>query len=332
MPVDPDIAAMLETQAQSTGPQLDEIPIEQLRAMHVEMVAAQFGPVDEVRSTRELQIPGPAGDIAATVYEPHTIACDGVLAFFHGGGFVACSRETHDGVCRALATLAGIEVVSVEYRLAPEHPFPAGVEDCWAATQWLVENAEAAGLSSSRIGVGGDSAGGNLSAVMALRARDAGLPLACQFLLFPMVSALHDTESCRAFAQGYGLTIEDARWCTSTYLQAGKRTDPEVSPLPRDDLSGVAPAVIVTAEYDILRDEAEQYAARLASSGVPTLLWRALGMTHGFLAFRGMSAGVAATYPVAARLLQMAYIPETLPFASAGTTEGERASADRQVA
>jgi acetyl esterase len=128
------------------------------------------------------------------------------------------------------------------------------------------------------------------------------------------------------------LTIEDARWCTSTYLPTGERTDPEVSPLLRDDLSGVAPAVIVTAEYDILRDEAEQYAARLASSGVPTLLWRAPGMTHGFLAFRGTSAGVAATYPVAARLLQMAYIPETRRPASAGATVGGRAFADGQVA
>ena len=307
MPLDTDIATMLETQAQLGGPQLYEVPIEEQRAQTIGMVTALFGPVDDVRSTRELRIPGPAGELAATVYEPHRIDCDGVLVFFHGGGFVACSRETHDGVCRALATLAGIEVVSVDYRLAPEHPFPAAVEDCWAATRWLVENAEAAGLSSTRIGVGGDSAGGNLSAVVALRARDEDLPLTCQFLLFPMVSALHDTESCRAFAKGYGLTIEDARWCTANYLGEGARSNPEVSPLLRDDLGGVAPAIIITAEYDILRDEAEQYAARLASEGVPTVLWRALGMTHGFLVYRGTSAGAAATYPVTARLLRMAF-------------------------
>jgi acetyl esterase len=319
MPVDSDIAAMLEAQMQAGGPQLHEVPLADLRALNVDMVAGLFGPVDEVRSTRELRIPGPAGEIAATVYEPHSIECDGVLLFIHGGGFVACSRETHDGVCRALATLAGIEVVSVEYRLAPEHPFPAAVDDTWAATRWLIENAKAAGLSSTRIGVGGDSAGGNLSAVAALRARDEGLPLACQFLFFPMTSAVHDTESCREFAHGYGLTIDDARWCTSAYIGASPRTDPDVSPLLRDDVGGVAPAVIITAEYDILRDEGEQYAARLATAGVPTVLWRALGMTHGFLVYRGTSAGVAATYPVAARLLRMAFTADVQHPAGAGS-------------
>jgi acetyl esterase len=311
VPVDPDIATMLEAQAQAGGPPAGDVPLEQMRALTVDMVAAQFGPVDDVRSTRELRIPGPAGEVAATVYEPHSIACDGVLLFIHGGGFVNCSRVTHDGVCRALATIAGIEVVSVDYRLAPEHPFPAAVDDTWAATRWLIENTKEAGLSSTRIGVGGDSAGGNLSAVAALRARDEGLPLACQVLFFPMVSALMNTESYREFAYGYGLTIDDARWCTSTYLGAeGRAENPDVSPLLSDDVSGVAPVVIITAEYDILRDEAEQYAARLAAAGVPTVLWRALGMTHGFLAYRGTSAGVAATYPVVARLLRMAFTPD----------------------
>lgn len=265
-----------------------------------------------VAAVEQIVLPCAGNELLATTYRPGPTANGPALIFMHGGGWVSGSRATHDPICRALASMSGVQLVSLEYRLAPEHPFPAAVEDCWDATRHLIDHAGEFALDPKRIGVGGDSAGGNLAAAVARRARDAGLPLACQYLVYPVVSAARDTESYQQFAAGYGLTHADMDWFWSLYLAgSGQHDHPEVSPLAATDLSGLAPATIVSAECDVLRDHDELYALRLAQAGVPTTLWRAPEMVHGFLRFLGVSQAVKAQYAVLARLLATALsVPE----------------------
>ena len=211
------------------------------------------------------------------------------------------ARHSPHAVQRRSMTIIG------RSRLASEHPFPADLHDCWAATEWLIDNAKQLGLDPRQIAIGGNSAGGNLAAVTALRARDEGIDLACQFLLYPAIDAQLDTESARRLSDGYGLSTTEMRYFWSQYLgSAAEASDRKASPLRAISLAGVAPTVIVTAEYDILRDEAEQYAARLLSEGVPVTSWRARGMPHAFLNYRAVSSGAAATCEVCAELLARA--------------------------
>jgi acetyl esterase len=265
----------------------------------------------EVAAVEQIVLPGSGDELLATAYRPDTTPNGPALIFMHGGGWVSGSRITHDPICRALARMSGVQLVSLEYRLAPEHPFPAAVDDCWDATQFLIEHASEFALDPNRIGVGGDSAGGNLAAVIARRARDSGLPLACQYLVYPVLSAGRDTESYQQFAAGYGLTHEDMEWFWSLYLAGtGQHDHPEVSPLAATDLAGLAPATIISAECDVLRDQDELYALRLAQAGVPTTLWRAPQMVHGFLRYLGVSQAVKVQYAVLARMLATAlFVP-----------------------
>jgi acetyl esterase len=207
------------------------------------------------------------------------------LVYFHGGGWVIGSIETHDALCRELTMEAGVVVVSVEYRLAPEHKFPAAADDAYAAVRWVAQHAAELGIDPARIGVGGDSAGGNLAAVVALQARDlGGPPLALQLLIYPITCDDLGTPSYVENAEGYMLTRADMAWFWSQYLSdPAQGDDPRVSPLRAGDLSGLPPAFILTAEYDPLRDEAEAYAARLEQAGVPVRMRRYDGMIHGFL-------------------------------------------------
>jgi acetyl esterase len=206
-----------------------------------------------------------------------------ILAYYHGGGWVVGSLDTHEGVCRALANRARCLVVAVDYRLAPEHPFPAAVEDAWAAVEWLSENAAEIGGDPGRLAVGGDSSGGNLAAVMALRARDRGLRLAFQLLVYPVTDHDLDSPSYLANADGYGLRRESMRWFWDQYLSdPAQRSHPEASPLRASDLAGVAPALVLTCEYDPLRDEGEAYAERLRRAAVPVSISSYEGMIHGF--------------------------------------------------
>ena len=307
VPFDPAIAAVLNAADQDGSPALDELPPPDARERVIADIGGLVGRSDAGVSAEELVIPGPSGEIGATLYRPIRAVGAQILLFIHGGGWLLGSRATHDVICRELGRLSGVHILSIDYRLAPEHPFPAAVHDCWAATEWLVDNAKELGLDPRQVAIGGDSAGGNLAAVTALRARDEGVDLACQFLLYPAVDARLDTESARRLSDGYGLSVVEMRYFWSQYLgSAGEASDPEASPLQAISLAGVAPAVIVTAEYDILRDEAEQYAARLLSEGVPVTSWRARGMPHAFLNYRAVSSGAAATYEVCARLLARA--------------------------
>jgi acetyl esterase len=246
-----------------------------------------FGPTDPVGAVVDRAIPGPGGPIRVRVYEPPETSSPSpapVLVYLHGGGWVIGSLDTHDGVGRALAARTPCIVVAVDYRLAPEHPFPAALEDAWAATAWVAEHAASLGGDPGRIAVGGDSAGGNLAAAVAVRARDRGLPLALQLLVYPVTDYGFDRPSYLAYADGYGLTREAMRWFWTHYLGPDGRdrgSDPEASPLRAGELAGVAPACVLTVEFDPLRDEGEEYADRLAAAGVPVSRTRHDGLIHG---------------------------------------------------
>jgi acetyl esterase len=206
-----------------------------------------------------------------------------VLLYLHGGGFTIGSLETHDSLCRQLALRSGGAVLSLGYRLAPEHRFPAAFDDTWQALQWLKANAASLGLDGRRIAIGGDSAGATLAAATALRARDEGLPLALQLLVTPGTDALADTTSRREYAHGFLLDAEAIDWFFSHTIAHDQRGDPRFSPLRADDLSDVAPACVIIAECDPLADEGLAYADRLRAAGVAVNLELACGVTHDFI-------------------------------------------------
>ncbi len=217
------------------------------------------------------------------VYRPLSTEILPVVIWFHGGGWVVGSLDSHDPVCRALANRTPCVVVAVDYRLAPEAPFPAALDDSWAATQWVAAEALKLGADASRIVVAGDSAGGNLAAAVALRARDAGLELALQVLVYPVTDSDLDSESYTRLATGLNLTRAKMAWYWAQYLGGAEGSSPEASPLRAPDLAGVAPALVQTAEHDPLLSEGEAYAARLAEAGVPVTLTRYDGVIHGFI-------------------------------------------------
>jgi acetyl esterase len=303
-PLDPEIAAVLAAAVHDGSPALQELPPTLAREKAIADIDGLVGRPDVDVSAEDFEIPGSTSEIGATLYRPAQPVGPQVLLFIHGGGWLLGSRATHDVICRVLGGLSGVNILSIDYRLAPENPFPAAVHDCWAATEWLIDNAKSLGLDPQQIAVGGDSAGGNLAAVTALRARDEAIQLACQFLLYPAVDAQLDTESARRLGDGYGLSTLEMKYFWSQYLgTTGNPSDPEASPSRASSLAGSAPAVVITAEYDVLRDEAEQYAARLLSEGIPVTSWRARGMPHAFLNYRAVSPGAAATYNMCAALL-----------------------------
>jgi acetyl esterase len=233
-------------------------------------------------------IPGPAGDIPIRIYTPEGAGPFPLLVYFHGGGFVVGSIDGSDEICRTLCWGAGCTVVSVGYRLAPEHTFPAAPDDCLAATRWAALHAAELGADPARLVVAGDSAGGNLAAVTALRLRDEGGPRLCGQLLIYPVADYHTppTPSYLANADGYLLTRAMMIWFWGHYLNhAGEADDPHAAPLRTPDLRGLPPALVITAEFDPLRDEGERYAERLQAAGTPAVLTRYDGMIHGFLLF-----------------------------------------------
>jgi acetyl esterase len=255
----------------------------EVRAAMERAPARVASPLDLQVEFSDRVLPASSGHVAVRIYRPSTTGgSKPVLLYFHGGGWTTGSLNTHDAPCRALARRADCLVVAVDYRLAPEHPFPAGLEDCWAATQWVVHNAGQIGGDSRAIAVGGDSAGGNLAAVVAIRARDRGVRLALQMLVYPNTDCCLDTASCIANAEGYGLTLSAVSAYWDLYLpEQERRCDPEASPLRAADLRGVAPAWVMVCEYDPLRDEGVAYAEKLRESGVPLILREYEGVIHG---------------------------------------------------
>jgi acetyl esterase len=295
MPVDPQIQVLLD---KGTGvPATHTLPVDVARAQYEARIALMAPPA-EIASVREQTIDGPGGPLRIRIYTPQGTGPFPLLVFFHGSGFVLCSLDTHDGMCRNLCAGAGCVVASVDYRLAPEHKFPAGIEDCLYATHWAAAHATELGASPMRIAVAGDSAGANMAAVTALRVRDEGGPaLRGQLLLYP-VTDYHTpgTPSYEENGEGYGLTRDTMKWFWAHYLSDDSEgRHPHASPLRAPDLSGLPPALVITAEYDPLRDEGEFYAEKLRAAGVPTALTRYEGVNHGFMFWVGVvdKAGVA---------------------------------------
>jgi acetyl esterase len=232
----------------------------------------------------ELSLPGPAGEIRARHYRPPGGAAAPLLVFYHGGGWVVGDLDTHDNLCRLICRDAGIHVVSVDYRLAPEHPAPAGLDDAYAAYRWALNHGADLGARPGAVAVGGDSAGGNLATVVARLGHDDGVPPAMQFLLYPVTDPRGRTRSTALFATGFFLTAHDMDWCREQYLGGSQLevTDPRVSPLLAEDLSGLPRALVITAGFDPLRDEGEAYAKRMRDAGVTVDLRRMSSLIHAF--------------------------------------------------
>ena len=283
--LDPQIQAVLDEQAAAGTKPPGTVTPDELRAQFVRQSTEQWsGVVDELHSVEDTDADG----VPIRIYRPvETEEPSMALVYFHGGGWVVGSIDTHDGITRAIARRAGIVVVSVDYRLAPEHPFPAALEDAWTATQWVSSHADELKLDVDRIGVGGDSSGGNLAAVVARRGRDHAVPVALQLLLYPVISYAFDTPSYSYFSEGYGLTRDGMRWYWDQYLGGSDGKNPDVSPSETADLRRLPRAIVVTAEADVLRDEAESYAQRMFLSTVETEGYRYDGMVHGFLRMAG---------------------------------------------
>jgi acetyl esterase len=284
--LDPQVRELLDRMRELGIPGIGELPPEEARAVQDEAAATVFGQVPEVE-TEDRTLPGPAGPIPVRVYRPGGDPAP-LLLYFHGGGWVLGSLNTHHGVCATLAQLSGCVVCSVDYRLAPEHRFPAAVDDAWATVTWAAEHAEELGALPGALALGGDSAGGNLAATCALRARDADIPVALQLLVYPVTDADLDTSTYREFADGYWLTKHSMEWFWDHYLPDGDRFSPDASPLRAADVAGAAPALVLTAEFDPLRDEGDAYARRLEDAGVPVTLTRYDGMIHGFFRMPGV--------------------------------------------
>lgn len=242
-------------------------------------------PEEPVHAIVNRTIPGPAGDIPVRIYTPSDQTPLPALVYYHGGGWVIGDLDSHDDLCRFLANQTGCSVISVDYRLAPEHKFPAAVDDAFAALQWVHAHAEDIAIDRDRIAVAGDSAGGNLAAVVSILARDAGGPIpAAQVLIYPATAAHETFPSRLQFGEGFLLTESSMRWFAGHYLNdAAELTDFRVSPLVADNLQHLPPAFIITGEYDPLRDEGEAYAARLKEAGVPVTCNRYDGMIHDFV-------------------------------------------------
>ena len=281
MPLDPQAKAVIE-QVEALGlPPVNEVSPAEARA---NFEARPRAPGPEVARVEDRTAPGPAGDIPVRVYTPEGQGPFPMLMWYHGGGWVIGNVRTHDAICRHLARQAQCLVVSVDYRLAPEHKFPAAADDCYAATQWAADNASALNGDAARLAVGGDSAGGNLSAVVSLMARDRGGPaLVHQLMVYPVTEFRLDTPSYSQNADGYLLTRDAMVWFWGHYLgNEGDGAEPYASPMRAAELSGLPPALVITAEYDPLRDEGEAYAKLLEQAGVHTACTRYDGMVHGF--------------------------------------------------
>ena len=297
MALHPQCKAFLDMLAAAGGPPLETLPLDEARKVPHMMIDAG-GPEQPVAEVDTRIISGPVRPIPVRVYRPTADQDLPALVYFHGGGFVICNLDTHDRLCRNLANESGCVVVAVDYPLSPEHKFPAAVEDAYAATRYVAEHATEFGVDSSRIAVGGDSAGGNLATVVALMARDrGGPPLKFQLLIYPLVD-FDDTSSpsMREYENDHFLTREFMDWCFESYMGSKEdRRAPHASPWYASDLHGLPAAMILTAECDPLRDQAEAYARKLQSAGVAVELKRYEGMLHPFVSLSGIiDAGRAA--------------------------------------
>lgn len=261
---------------------------EQARAKLQALFESDTTPLPEIYRTEDRRIPGPAGEIPIRIYTPAAQPSLGILVYIHGGGWVLGDLDGYDRTCRKLANAAGCLVIALQYRLAPEHKFPAGVEDCYAAVKWVADNAESLGGHVDRVAVGGDSAGGNLSAAVAMMARDRGGPaIRFQLLVYPVTDAALDTPSQKEFAfDGFVLSRTDMEWFWNHYLDSpADKHNPYASPLRAKNFANLPTALIITASHDPLRDEGERFGQKLMSAGNKVTCTRYDGVIHAFFSF-----------------------------------------------
>jgi acetyl esterase len=314
MALDPQAELVIGLVKKAGLPELWQLTPDQAREQYRLRVAKLALKAEAYRST-DRRIPGPGNDLALRIYEPRE-AKPGelfpVLLWFHGGGFVIGNLDTHDSACRLLAAKADCAVVAVDYRLAPEHKFPAAVEDCMAALRWVAMHAREIGADATRIAVGGDSAGGNLATVCALLARNEGFPpLAHQLLVYPCTAPEPETPSHRKFAEGYVLTRNTITWFYKQYLRSRSDVnDFRFGPLIADDLSNLPPALVLVAGYDPLRDEGVDYAKRLIEAGNRVALINYEGMIHGFYLMGGAVDAAKRAIAQSAQALREAFAAE----------------------
>ena len=314
--LDPQARDLLDRVAAANAPQLHSLSAAEARRAYRESRAALAPPPLAVEEVRELSVPGPAGALRARLYRSGAKgeSIPGVV-YFHGGGFIYGDIDNHDPVCRGIAVHGACAVVSVDYRLAPEHRFPAAVEDSIAAVAWVAANGSTLGIDPQQLVVAGDSAGGNLAAVVALAARERASPrIAMQVLVYPTTDLLAESESVSRFGEGYLLTRESMRWVKRTYLRDERdAADWRASPLRAADVSRLPPAYVITAGFDPLRDEGEAYAGRLAQAGVPVTTECFEGQVHGFLVMGGAMAAAGHAMQRIGQMLRMRF--GTLPIA-----------------
>lgn len=289
MALDAELRALAEQRGRDGVRPLYELSLAEARAADLASIKADRGEAEPVGEVCDLRVPGAEGDLDARLYRPTGGGSLPLLVYFFGGGWTLGNLETCDGICRRLCAGARCIVVSVAYRLAPEHKFPAAPRDCHAATSWLADNAAALGADPARVAVAGDSAGGNLAAAVTLLARAGGPALTCQVLVYPNTDYRADTASMRENTDPSFFNSRSVAWYWGHYLaDPADGANPLAAPLRADDLSGLPPALVLSAEYDPLRDEGEAYARRLREAGVPVELIRYDGMAHGFFTMTGM--------------------------------------------
>ena len=302
MPLGQQEQAFIDQLAAAGGRGFHEMEVAEARQAILQLF--QVENPEPVAKVEDRTIPTPNGDLPIRLYTPEGDGPLPVLVFFHGGGWVVGNLESHDATCRALANAAGCITLAVDYRLAPEHKFPAAPEDCYEATKWAVLNAAALGGDPQRVAVGGDSAGGNLAAAVALMSGDRGAPsLAYQLLLYPVTNHSFDTESCKQNGEDYLLTKDSMVWFWDHYLEndaAGNA--PYASPLQAKYVNSPPPGLVITAEFDPLRDEGEAYGKRLQDAGADIKISRYDGTIHGFFSFFHLDAQKKALAEVAEEL------------------------------
>lgn len=292
-----DVHLMLLLQRLARERGAETVPIPEGRAAIRRHTAATAGR-QPIGSVRDLRVAG----LPARLYTP-TRDSGALLLFFHGGGYMYGDLESHDAPCRFLAERSGVRVLAVDYRLSPEAPFPAAYDDALAAHRWVVEHADELGVDRARIAAGGDSAGANLATVVAIEAARTGLPLAFQLLIYPVTDAVRDTDSARLFSEGFYLTKAFMDLAGRSYIAGHDEQDPRISPLYAEIPGEMAPALVVTAGFDPLRDEGEAYARRLAEAGVPVEMHRFPDQIHGFFNVVGVGrTSRAANAAIAAKL------------------------------
>ena len=294
MTVDADLQKVLDMIREADRPPHRDIPIKEARAGYQALVNLLDPQGEIIHRSEDRIIPGPAGHVPARIYWPrenNKYEKLGLFMYLHGGGYVIGDLNTHDHLCRRLANRGDCIVVSVDYRLAPEHPFPAGRDDCIAAMNWCADHAGELGADAARIAIGGDSAGGNLSAVCAITARDQGDPiLRLQLLIYPAVAPEMNSHSHTAFGDGYLLTQENMTWFIEQYSGGQDLSnEPTYAPLIADDHRGLAPAEIIVAGYDPLRDEGMAYGKILSAAGVEVNIINYEGAIHAFMQFHDAS-------------------------------------------